>query len=183
VVRAGRPIEVDLSALVSEALASAQADPHRVAQVLRNLLLNALRHTPSGGSVSVSAASATEVVEIAVADTGEGIAAEDLPHVFERFWRAEPARARSKAGGEERVADGTGPELAVAQSLVAAQGGRIWAESTPGEGAIFRFTLPCRRAEPQQDLPSFAEVGSVVVAQGAAYYLNGLSHQGHESGI
>lgn len=126
----------------ADALAPAQADPDRVAQVLLNLLVNALRHTPAGGSVSVSAAPTTEAVEIAVADTGEGIAAEDLPHVFERFWRADPARARSKAGGEERLADGTGLGLAVAQSLVEAQGGRIWAESTPGEGTVFRFTLP-----------------------------------------
>jgi two-component system sensor histidine kinase BaeS len=85
-----------------------------VAQVLRNLLVNALRHTPSGGSVSVSAASASEAVQIAEADTGEGIAAQDLPHVLKRFWRGDPARARSNAGGEERLADGTGLGLAVA---------------------------------------------------------------------
>lgn len=139
--------EVNLSAQVPDALTPARADPNRVAQVLRNLLVNALRHTPSGGSVSVSAASATGVVEIAVADTGAGITAEDLPHVFERFWRADPARARSKAGGEERMADGTGLGLAVAQSLVEAQGGRIWVESTPGEGAVFCFTLPLARCD------------------------------------
>ena len=72
-----------------------------------------------------------------MADTGEGIAAEDLPHVFERFWRADPSRAR-----DDRLAGGTGLGLSVAQSLVEAQGGRIWAESTPGEGTVFRFTLP-----------------------------------------
>jgi signal transduction histidine kinase len=77
------------------------------------------------------------MVEIAVADTGEGIAAEDLPHVFERFWRADPSRAR-----DDRLAGGTGLGLSVAQSLVEAQGGRKWAESTPGEGTVFRFTLP-----------------------------------------
>jgi signal transduction histidine kinase len=77
------------------------------------------------------------MVEIAVADTGEGIAAEDLPHVFERFWRADPSRAR-----DDRLAGGTGLGLSVAQSLVEAQGGRIRAESTPGEGTVFRFTLP-----------------------------------------
>ena len=108
-----------------------QADPDRVAQVLRNLLLNALRHTPPGGKVTVAAQAQDDVVEISVADTGEGIAAEDLPHVFERFWRAD----RARSGG------GSGLGLSVAQSLVEAQGGRIWAQSTPGVGSVFRFTL------------------------------------------
>jgi signal transduction histidine kinase len=124
--------EVGLITQVSTGLPKVQADPDRVAQVLRNLLVNALRHTPSGGSITVSAAPAEDAVEIAVADTGEGIAGEDLSHVFERFWRADPARART---------GGSGLGLSVAQSLVEAQGGRIWAESTPGLGSIFRFTL------------------------------------------
>ena len=78
-------------------------------------------------------------------DTGEGIAREHLAHVFERFWRAEPARTRSRSGGGEQVGSGTGLGLAVAQSLVGAQGGRIWVESTPGAGTTFRFTLPLAR--------------------------------------
>jgi len=111
--------------------------------VLRNLLVNALRHTPPGGSVAVSASSKIETLEIAIADTGEGIAPEDISHVFERFWRADPARARSRAGGEDRLAGGgTGLGLSVAQSLVKAHGGQIWVESTPGQGTVFRFTLP-----------------------------------------
>ncbi len=89
-----------------------------------------------------AAAAKIETLEIAIADTGEGIAPEDLPHVFERFWRADPARTRSGIGAEERLAGGTGLGLSVAQSLVKAQGGRIWVESTPGEGTVFRFTLP-----------------------------------------
>jgi signal transduction histidine kinase len=105
-------------------------------------VVNALRHTPSGGSVTVSAASTNGEIEIAVADTGVGIAPEDISHIFERFWRADPARARSSAGGEERLAGGTGLGLSVAQSLVEAQGGRIWVESTVGDGTVFRFTLP-----------------------------------------
>ena len=129
--------QVVLTTALPESLPTVQADPDRVAQVLRNLLVNALRHTPSGGSVTVTASAREGMVEIAVADTGEGIAAEDLPHVFERFWRADPSRAR-----DDRLAGGTGLGLSVAQSLVEAQGGRIWAESTPGEGTVFRFTLP-----------------------------------------
>jgi two-component system OmpR family sensor kinase/two-component system sensor histidine kinase BaeS len=124
--------EVSLIAQMPADLPTVQADPDRVAQVLRNLLVNSLSHTPPGGSITVSAASAEGVVEIAVADTGEGIAQQDLPHVFERFWRADPARART---------GGSGLGLSVAQSLVEAQGGRIWAESTLGRGSTFRFTL------------------------------------------
>jgi two-component system OmpR family sensor kinase/two-component system sensor histidine kinase BaeS len=139
--------EINLSAKVSDELAPVQADPDRVAQVLRNLLVNSLRHTPPGGSVTVSALAAAKAVEVAVADTGRGIAAEDLPHVFERFWRADPARTRSEVGGEERLAHGTGLGLAVAQSLVEAHCGRIWAESTPGEGTVFRFTLPFAKCD------------------------------------
>jgi two-component system OmpR family sensor kinase/two-component system sensor histidine kinase BaeS len=134
--------EVSLSAQLPDDLAPVQADPDRVAQVLRNLLVNALQHTPPGGSVTVSAATKTKAVEIAIADTGEGISPEDLPHVFERFWRADPARARAETGGEEPLAGGTGLGLSVAQSLVRAQGGRIWVESTLGKGTVFRFTLP-----------------------------------------
>ncbi len=124
--------EVSLITRMPTDLPTVQADPDRVAQVLRNLLVNSLTHTPPGGSITVSAASAEDAVEIAVVDTGEGIARENLPHVFERFWRADPARARTGSSGLG---------LSVAQSLVEAQGGRIWAESTLGQGSIFRFTL------------------------------------------
>jgi len=134
--------ELDLTAQLPDDLTPVQADADRVAQVLRNLLVNALRHTPSGGSVTVTVSFMVETLEIAIADTGEGIAPDDLPHVFERFWRAGPARARSRSDGEGRLAGGTGLGLSVAQSLVEAHGGQIWVESTPGEGTVFRFTLP-----------------------------------------
>ncbi len=132
--------DVKLSAQLPEDLPQAQADPDRVAQVLRNLLVNALRHTPPDGSVAVTGTCVGRALEIAVADTGEGIAQDDLPHVFERFWRADPARSRGD--GKAPLGSSTGLGLAVAQSLVEAHGGRIWAESTPGEGSVFRFTLP-----------------------------------------
>jgi signal transduction histidine kinase len=141
---------IELDAQVPEGLPPVEADADRVAQVLRNLLANALRHTPDGGSVTVSASLADDALEIAVAGTGEGISPEDLPRVFERFWRADPARARATApprshAGPKPV-NGTGLGLSVAQSLVEAQGGRLWAESIPGQGSTFRFTLPL--AEP-----------------------------------
>jgi two-component system OmpR family sensor kinase/two-component system sensor histidine kinase BaeS len=125
--------KVSLSASLPEVLPAVEADPDRVSQVLRNLLVNALRYTPAGGTVTVDAGSADGMVEVAVADTGVGIDPGDLAHIFERFWRADPARVRM---------GGTGLGLSIAQSLIEAQGGRIWAESAPGQGSTFRFTLP-----------------------------------------
>jgi two-component system OmpR family sensor kinase/two-component system sensor histidine kinase BaeS len=138
--------QVMLTAETGSELPLVVADADRLAQILRNLLVNALRHTPAGGRVSVAAQRNQSVLEIAVRDTGEGIAAEDLPHVFDRFWRADPARtrlARSRsAEGEVRWYVGSGLGLSIAQSLVEAQGGRIWAESEPQQGSVFRFTVP-----------------------------------------
>ena len=133
--------EITLGSQVPADLPPIQADADRLGQIVRNLLINALRHTPPGGTVTVTASRAGDGVQVAVADTGEGIAPEDLPRVFDRFWRADPARARS-AGREQPWAGGTGLGLAVAQSLVQAQGGRIWVESTPEQGSTFRFTMP-----------------------------------------
>lgn len=140
---------VTLSVETGTELPLVLADEDRLAQVLRNLLVNALRHTPAGGLLTVTARCNGSVVEIAVADTGEGIAAGDLSHVFDRFWRADPARARSARGRasglEARWYAGSGLGLSIAQSLVEAQGGRIWAESEPGHGSVFRFTVPLAR--------------------------------------
>jgi len=134
---------VALEGRPAEDLPPVQADTDRVAQVLRNLLINALRHTPPGGSVTVTATPNGSGVEVAVADTGEGIAPENLDHVFERFWRSDPARTRRGSLGRM---GGTGLGLSVAQSLVEAHGGRIWVESTPGQGSTFHFTLPAALA-------------------------------------
>lgn len=133
--------DVTLAAPMPDELPMVRADPDRLAQVLRNLLVNALRHTASGGSVTATAERKGESVEFAVADTGEGVAPEDLPHVFDRFWRADRSRVRG-----DRWSGGTGLGLSVAQSLVQAQGGRIWAESELHRGSTFRFTLPLATA-------------------------------------
>jgi two-component system OmpR family sensor kinase len=133
---------VALTAEVRGTLPLIQADPDRLAQVLRNLLANAFRHTPIGGCVTLTASAAADAVEFAVSDTGEGIAAGDLPHIFERLWRADRSRTR-----DERWAGGSGLGLSIAKSLVEAQGGRIWVESKPGEGATFRFTMPSAQQE------------------------------------
>jgi two-component system OmpR family sensor kinase/two-component system sensor histidine kinase BaeS len=136
---------VALVAQVPDGLPSVQADPDRLAQVLRNLLVNALRHTPPGGSVTVTANKVDDALELAVSDTGEGIPAEDLPRLFDRFWRGDPSRTReddSAWGHTDRWSRGAGLGLSVARSLVEAQGGRIWVESTAGEGSTFRVALP-----------------------------------------
>jgi signal transduction histidine kinase len=111
-----------------------QADPHRVRQVLRNLLNNALDFAPQGGQVTVTAQPDGKWMTVQVRDTGPGIKPAHLPYVFERFYRADPSRTRATGGA--------GLGLAIVKQLVEAHGGRAWVESTPGEGATFGFTLP-----------------------------------------
>ena len=106
--------------------------PDKVERVLLNLLTNALRHTPSDGSIAVRVEPNTNEVLVSVEDSGDGIAPEALRRVFDRFWRADPARSSG----------GSGLGLAIARGLVEAQGGRIWAESPPNGGARVSFTLP-----------------------------------------
>jgi signal transduction histidine kinase len=126
---------VALSIDATEGLPAVQADEGRAVQVLTNLLGNALRYTPAGGRVSLSVQAAGGFAEFVVADTGVGIAPEHLPHVFERFYRAD--RSRSRAGG------GSGIGLTIARHLVEAQGGSIGAHSAGlGHGTTFTFTLP-----------------------------------------
>ena len=109
-------------------------DPERMAQVLGNLVSNALRHTPAGGRIDLSAQAQGTRVALVVADTGEGMPADVLPHVFDRFYRGDAAR--SQQDGE------SGLGLAIAKSIVEAHGGTIAAASTPGHGTTFTVTLP-----------------------------------------
>jgi signal transduction histidine kinase len=106
------------------------ADRHRLLQVFENLIGNAIRFTEAGGNIKVGAAARDGYVLFWVADTGTGIAPEHLPHVFERLWQA------SKAG------QGAGLGLPIVKGIVEAHGGRVWAESTPGQGSTFLFTIP-----------------------------------------
>jgi signal transduction histidine kinase len=111
------------------------ADPERIGQVLANLLSNALRHTPDGGHVEVEVSAAEDAVVFRVTDDGDGIAAEHLPRVFERFYRVDAARDRAHGG--------TGVGLAISRAIVRAHGGRLDAASAgPGHGSTFELRLP-----------------------------------------
>jgi signal transduction histidine kinase len=136
---AARPAFADkrvlLEATSDRPLPEIPADRDRIGEVLANLLDNALRHTAPGGRVRLGAQRTPAGLELSVTDDGEGIAAEHLPRVFERFYRADPARTRDRGG--------SGIGLAIAKALVEAHGGTIRAESDgPGRGASFVVMLP-----------------------------------------
>jgi|SRR5579859_468808 len=138
VSRLGRQFEekgVRLQSELPADLPVVMGDEDRLGQVLLNLVGNALQYTPAGGSVVVSARRKDQDVEIAVADTGIGIAVEHLPHVFDRFYRVDKSRSRA--------AGGSGIGLTIARHLVEAHGGKLRAESAgPGRGSTFTFSLP-----------------------------------------
>jgi signal transduction histidine kinase len=123
--------QITLSCDFGDDLPDVLADQDRIHQVFGNLIGNALKFTPAGGQVSVRADSQGEVVRFAVHDTGDGIRAEDVPRVFDRFWQAQ----RTRQGG-------AGLGLAISRNIVAAHGGEMWVESDVGEGSMFVFTLP-----------------------------------------
>ena len=126
---------VALTSHIAADLPQVCADPQRLAQVLANLLDNALRHTPPRGQVDIVATADKHRLTVAVTDTGDGIAAEPLPHVFERFYRVDAARDREHGGA--------GIGLAIARALVDAHGGDITASSRgAGTGTTFTITLP-----------------------------------------
>jgi len=115
-------------------------DAGRIRQVLRNLLENALRYTNTGGDITVEATS-TPVgwLTIAVSDNGSGITAEDLPYVFDHFYKSDQSRQRGQSG--------SGLGLAIVKQFVQAHGGKVWVESQAGKGSTFFFTLPLAQAE------------------------------------
>ena len=129
---------VTLSISAQTALQEVEMDRTRIEQVLGNLLQNAIGHTPGGGRVDVTVDASESSARVTVEDTGEGISPDDLPHVFDRLFRADPSRARSTGGA--------GLGLTIARQLVEAHGGSIRAESDPGQGSRFIFELPLSQA-------------------------------------
>jgi signal transduction histidine kinase len=158
-----RCVPIDVAQLVSETVAAYQApaaendvhleeavarsveptridgDPDRLQRVLRNLLDNALRHTPAGGTIQVQAASADGQVQVSVSDSGPGVAEADLERIFDRFYRGELSRRRDESSA---AASGAGLGLAIARGLVQAHRGRIWAEPSPLGGVSVQIRLP-----------------------------------------
>jgi signal transduction histidine kinase len=133
---------ITLALDVPEDIGSVHADGKRVRQILFNLLSNAVKFTPAGGRIDVSAARVDGQIQVAVADTGPGIAPEDLDRIFEEFQQTD-------AGAKQQ--EGTGLGLALSRRLVELHGGRIWVESEVGVGSRFVFTLP----------PDTADAGAV----------------------
>ena len=129
-----RARQVHLESRIEEALPDVRCAPEHVERVLYNLLTNALRHTPSDGSVIVRARRRASELEVSVEDTSVGLSSEAQQRMFERFWRGDASRTRASGGA--------GLGLAIARGFVEAQGGRIWAENRPEGGARFAFTLP-----------------------------------------
>ena len=123
---------LEMTLVVPPHLPLVLADAHRVRQAVTNLLHNAVKFTPPGGKVSVEAESSGQEVILSVRDTGVGIAAEDVPRIFERFYKAD----RARSGG------GTGLGLAIARHIVEGHGGRVWVESVEGKGSTFYLSLP-----------------------------------------
>lgn len=126
----GIKLEIDLEA----GLPKVAADPDRLLQVVLNLLSNALAHSPEGGRIMIKGTKKENLVLMSLTDQGGGIATEQLPFIFERFYRADSSRSRREGG--------MGLGLAIARSLVEANGGQIWADSSVGKGTIFYFTIP-----------------------------------------
>jgi len=132
-----REKNVTLKKDIAGGLPQLEVDGGRIEQAIANLLDNALNHTTSGGTVTVAVSSTEEGILVSISDTGEGIPAEHLSHIFERFYKVDDARSR-KAGG-------AGLGLAIAKQMVELHGGRIWVESEVGKGSKFSFTLPGTR--------------------------------------
>lgn len=131
---AAQNIRLSLETKEGQAHISAWADRGRLEQVIRNLLANAFQYTPEGGHITIKIASNREGITLSVMDSGIGIPPEDLPRVFDRFYRVDRSRGRSTGG--------SGLGLAIVKQLIEGQGGKAGAESTPGKGSAFFFTIP-----------------------------------------
>lgn len=126
--------KLEITTQLDPDLPKVMVDEQRLGEVVNNILHNAIKFTPSGGKIVISSKSNSEYVSVSVADTGIGISNEDLPHIFERFYKTDKSRAQT----------GTGLGLAIAKHIIQAHGGEIYVESETGKGSVFTFSLPVR---------------------------------------
>jgi two-component system, OmpR family, sensor histidine kinase BaeS len=129
-----RTANISLETEADSSLPDVNADSYRIVQVFGNLMENALRYTPAGGRIKLSARSLSDGIEFCVQDSGPGIPEVDLPHIFDRFYRGDKSRSREDGG--------SGLGLAISKSIIQAHGGQIWAESALSEGTTIVFVLP-----------------------------------------
>jgi signal transduction histidine kinase len=135
--------EIELTWKITDGLPLMKMDSYRIRQVLNNLLQNAIAHTRNGGRIEVTGEQRADEIAVSVTDNGEGISAEDLPNIFERFYRVDKSRTRSTGG--------SGLGLTIAKRFVEAHGGEISAKSEQGKGSTFTFTLPINRKTASDD--------------------------------
>jgi two-component system OmpR family sensor kinase len=132
----GEGVEITVTSSMPDRPVRLAVDRHRIREMLLNLVTNAIKYTPKGGTIDLSLTEEDDAVSFTVRDTGIGIAPGDLPHIFERFWRADPARSRT---GQR---PGTGLGLAITKWIAEAHGGSITVQSRPGRGTIFTVHFP-----------------------------------------
>jgi signal transduction histidine kinase len=140
---------VNITGEVDPALDPVWIAPKEISRVLHNLFENALRHTPPGGAIHVQGSLEDDRIHLAIQDNGEGIPPDDLPHIFERFYRGEKSRSRARF-----QRGGAGLGLAIARGFVEAHGGRIWAESPEDEGTTMHVVLPLTQEKMQKETAS-----------------------------
>jgi two-component system, OmpR family, sensor kinase len=150
-------------------------DRHRIREMLLNLVTNAIKYTPQGGTVDLTLSDQDGAVTLIVRDTGIGIAPGDLPHIFERFWRADPARSRT---GER---PGTGLGLAITKWIAEAHGGSITVQSRPGRGTVFIVRFP-RGGAPRPVVAGPAVPADLAGSPGSSAFSSGPSSSSSSSG-
>jgi signal transduction histidine kinase len=130
----------------------ASLDRARIAQVLTNLVGNAIKFSPAGATVEIRATRASSALLVEVRDHGRGVPPEQLESIFERFHQVDKSDSRQKGG--------TGLGLAISRRIIQQHDGRIWVDSTPGEGSTFRFTIPLATASASSEQPYLASAGA-----------------------
>jgi signal transduction histidine kinase len=125
---------ISLELDIASPLSTIEVDPGRMTQVLTNILDNAMRHTPEGGRIIMAARQQQDRIELSILDSGQGLQTDDINHIFDRFYRTDPARQREEGG--------SGLGLAIARSIVQAHGGQLSAQSEAGQGLKIMIRLP-----------------------------------------